>query len=217
MKSHFQKAFPASLPAFILAVFLGGCALETERAIDPRKVSLAGTKYEGPKETVSIDRFRCCATQTRPSAAGRLEEQARALLLAHLQQTGRFRILENREHPDQTTGGTSGPTYIICEDIIEFGRKETTDWELWGILSGGRRQIAHAKVNILILHKNTGRVVSSAQGEGQCKFHSRNYAAFSVGGTSGYDSVLSGKVMDLAIVEAVNRLSKDLESGLLNP
>jgi curli biogenesis system outer membrane secretion channel CsgG len=215
MSSPARKSCVSLFTALILAVFAGGCAIETEKAINPRKVALAGAKYQGPKHAIAIDRFRCCATQTRPSTTARLEEQARALLLSHIQQTGCFQVLENPTRASETAGGNSSPTYVVSGDIIYFGRRDATDWELWGFLSSGRQQIACAKVSLVITHKSSGRVISCVQGEGQCKFQSRNYASFSIGETSSYDAVLSGKVVDLAIVEAVNRLSEDLVSGAL--
>lgn len=37
------------------------------------------------------------------------------------------------------------------------------------------------------------------------------------GGTSGYDSTLNGKVLDLAIREAVNNLTQSIDSGAWKP
>ena len=37
------------------------------------------------------------------------------------------------------------------------------------------------------------------------------------GGTSGYDSTLNGKVLDLAVTDAVDRLVADLDAGLWSP
>lgn len=52
---------------------------------------------------------------------------------------------------------------------------------------------------------------SSVQGAGEYSLDSREVIGF--GGTSSYDSTLNGKVLDLAMREAVNRLVDGLQSG----
>ena len=38
-----------------------------------------------------------------------------------------------------------------------------------------------------------------------------------IGSTSGYDSTLNGKVLNLAITDAVNKMVRAIESGEWNP
>lgn len=103
--------------------------------------------------------------------------------------------------------------YLVSGEIVEFGRKETSDWMFWGILSAGKNQVAYAKVNLNVLNTSTHEVLHSVQGAGLFYFAQRDYVAASFSGTSNYDWVVSGKVLDLAIIEAVNRLSADLAGG----
>jgi len=49
------------------------------------------------------------------------------------------------------------------------------------------------------------------QGAGEYELSNREIIGF--GGTAGYDSTLNGKVLGLAIREAVNNLVNGLESG----
>jgi curli biogenesis system outer membrane secretion channel CsgG len=58
-------------------------------------------------------------------------------------------------------------------------------------------------------------VIFSVQGAGEYALSNREIIGF--GGTSGYDSTLNGKVLDLAIREAVNRLVDGLEQGAWKP
>ena len=61
----------------------------------------------------------------------------------------------------------------------------------------------------------TSEVVYSAQGAGEYSLSNREVVGF--GGTAGYDATLNGKVLDLAIREAVNNLVRGIESGAWNP
>jgi curli biogenesis system outer membrane secretion channel CsgG len=58
----------------------------------------------------------------------------------------------------------------------------------------------------------TSKVVYSAPGAGEYALSNTEIVGF--GGTAGYDSTLNGKVLDLAIREAVNRLVEAREQGL---
>jgi curli biogenesis system outer membrane secretion channel CsgG len=57
--------------------------------------------------------------------------------------------------------------------------------------------------------------VYSVQGAGEYALSNREVIGF--GGTAGYDSTLNGKVLDLAIREAVNRLTEAVDQGKWQP
>ena len=61
----------------------------------------------------------------------------------------------------------------------------------------------------------TSEVVFSVQGAGEYALSNREIAGF--GGSAGYDSTLNGKVLDLAIREAINRLVEGMEQGKWKP
>jgi len=71
--------------------------------------------------------------------------------------------------------------------------------------------VAYSKVTINVVDVRTSRVVFSAQGAGEYALSNREVIGF--GGTAGYDSTLNGKVLDLAIREAVDRLVEGAEQG----
>jgi len=104
-----------------------------------------------------------------------------------------------------------GGDVIITGDVTEFGRKETGDTQLFGILGRGKTQVAYSKVNLNVVNAQTTEVIFSAQGAGEYALSNREVVGF--GGTASYDSTLNGKVLDLAIREAVNRLVEGLEKG----
>ena len=65
-----------------------------------------------------------------------------------------------------------------------------------------------------IVNVQTSEVVFSAQGAGEYSLSNREVVGF--GSTASYDSTLNGKVLDLAIREAVDNLSKAVDSGVFN-
>jgi len=85
------------------------------------------------------------------------------------------------------------------------------DIQLFGILGSGKKQVAYSKVALNVVNVNTSEVVFTVQGAGEYALSDRELIGF--GGTAGYDSTLNGKVLDLALREAVNRLVEGLESG----
>ena len=86
---------------------------------------------------------------------------------------------------------------------------------MFGILGSGKKQTAYSKVNLNVVDVSSSEVVYSVQGAGEYALSDREVIGF--GGTSGYDSTLNGKVLDLAIREAVNRLVEGLEQGKWKP
>ncbi len=89
------------------------------------------------------------------------------------------------------------------------------DRQLFGILGRGKSQIAYAKVALNIVNISTSEVVYSTQGAGEYALSNREVIGF--GGTASYDSTLNGKVLDLAMREAVNKLVNAVDSGAWKP
>jgi curli biogenesis system outer membrane secretion channel CsgG len=153
----------------------------------------------------------------------RLGGQAKGILITHLQQTGRFTIVErdNLEEIGREAAIKGAPQqlkgadFAVTGDVAEFGRKEVGDVQLFGLLGSGKQQVAYSKVNLNVINVLTSEVVYAVQGAGEYTLSSREVLGF--GGTSAYDSTLNGKVLDLAIREAVNRLVEGVEQGKWTP
>jgi curli biogenesis system outer membrane secretion channel CsgG len=86
---------------------------------------------------------------------------------------------------------------------------------LFGILGRGKEQIAYAKVALNIVNIHTSEVTFSTQGAGEYSLSNREIIGF--GGTASYDSTLNGKVLDLAMREAVNNLTAAIDQGAWKP
>jgi curli biogenesis system outer membrane secretion channel CsgG len=107
-----------------------------------------------------------------------------------------------------------GADYLVTGDVTEFGRKEVGDRQLFGILGHGKEQIAYAKVTLNVVNTQTSEVVYSSQGAGEYSLSNREVVGF--GTTASYDFTLNGKVLDLAIREAVDNLAKAVDAGVFN-
>lgn len=211
---------------FIVGALLSGCAKESSRSLAVEKVATYNTNYSGPKSPISIGKFDNRSSYMNgifSDGVDRLGNQSKTILMTHLQQTGRFNVLDraNMQELKEEAGikGQSqqlkGATYVITGDVTEFGRKEVGDRQLFGILGRGKTQVAYAKVNLNVVNVQTSEVVFSSQGAGEYELSNREVIGF--GGTASYDSTLNGKVLDLAIREAVNNLVSGIESGAWQP
>jgi curli biogenesis system outer membrane secretion channel CsgG len=153
----------------------------------------------------------------------RLGSQAQTVLVTHLQQSRRFSVLDRTNMTEIKEEAAlqkkaqilKGAEYVVTGDVSEFGRKVVGDKQLFGILGRGTTQVSYAKVNLNIVNALTSEVVFSSQGAGEYSLSEREVIGF--GGTAGYDSTLNGKVLDLAIRDAVNNLVTGIDSGAWKP
>lgn len=212
--------------SLVTIALLSGCATESHRTVATHTVESYQTSYHGVKAPLAIGKFTNRSQYNQgifSDGVDRLGSQANTILQTHLQQTGRFTVLD-RANLDEIdfesklkgqTARLKGARYIVTGDITEFGRKTTGDRQLFGILGSGKTQTAYSKVNLNIVDTQTGEVVFAAQGAGEYSLSNREVMGF--GGTAGYDSTLNGKVLELAIRDAVNNLVKGIEQGQWNP
>lgn len=206
-------------------LFFTGCATETHRSVETPKVSTYGQHYSGEKKMVSIGRFNNQSTYNQgvfSDGEDRLGNQAQTILMTTMQQSGRFSVLDrtNMKAMKQESSiskkkqSLKGAKYIVTGDVTEFGRKTIGDHQLFGILGKGKTQVAYAKVSLNVVNVATSEVIYSSEGAGEYALSNREIIGF--GGTSGYDSTLNGKVLSLAIREAVEGLVTGLENKSWN-
>ncbi|MCZ2497834.1 curli production assembly protein CsgG [Xylophilus sp. Kf1] len=223
---HNIKRVRTLTPIILAAGLLAGCATETSRSLPVAQVATAAQAYTGQRAPIAVGKFDNRSSYLRGiffDGVDRLGGQAKTILVTHLQQTQRFDVLDrdNLQEIKQEAGfrGTvsqiAGADYVVTGDVTEFGRKEVGDQQLFGILGRGKEQTAYAKVNLNIVDIQTSRVVYSTQGAGEYSLSNREVVGF--GGTASYDSTLNGKVLDLAIREAVNKLVAAVDSGAWKP
>jgi curli biogenesis system outer membrane secretion channel CsgG len=214
------------ISSIFLLVILAGCATETSRRVDVSKPTSAATVYSGKRHPISVGKFDNRSQFMRgifSDGKDRLGSQAKTILITHLKLSNRFSVLDrdNMSELKQEAGLSKseqtlkGARYVITGDVTEFGRKQVGDRQLFGIMGRGKSQVAYAKVSLNVVEVKTAEVIYSAQGAGEYKLSNREVIGF--GGTASYDSTLNGKVLDLAIREAVDALVAGVEAGAWNP
>jgi curli biogenesis system outer membrane secretion channel CsgG len=208
---------------FAAVLALAGCAAtESSRSVQVEKVQAAAAPYAGVKVPMSVGKFDNRSNFMRgvfSDGVDRLGSQAKTTLMSHLQQSQRFAVLdrENMAEASQeaklsgATQATRGAAFVVTGDISEFGRKEVGDQQLFGLLGRGKSQVAYAKVTLNVVNIVTSEVVFSARGAGEYELSNREVLGF--GSTASYDATLNGKVLDLAMREAVNNLVAAKDAG----
>lgn len=205
----------------VAALFNAGCATESSRAIQAPKVEAAVQPYQGPRALLVVGKMENRSSFMRgifSDGVDRLGGQAKTILISHLQQTQRFNVMDrdNLAEAKQeaqfkaSAQSIKGADYIVTGDVSEFGRKEVGDQQFFGILGRGKEQIAYAKVTLNVVNVATSEVVHSTQGAGEYSLSNREVIGF--GGTASYDATLNGKVLDLAVREAVSNLVKGFDA-----
>ena len=220
-----KPAIRATALLLVLAVF-AGCATESHRSVEATKPVSAATVYSGLKSALIVGKFDNRSSYLRgmfSDGVDRLGGQAKTILMGHLQETGRFDVLD-RDNLEELAReaklkgeaqALQGADVALTGDVTEFGRKETGDQQLFGILGSSKTQVAYSKVTINVVDVHTAKVLYSVQGAGEYALNSREVVGF--GGSAGYDSTLNGKVLDLAVREAIDRLVEGLETGKWRP
>ena len=212
--------------AFAVSTALAGCSTEAHRTLEPQTVASHGTAYSGPVHTLVLGKFQNRSTYMQgifSEGPDQLGNQAKTILKTHLQQSGRFSVVDRENMAEiaeeakirGTQQALRGAEVAVTGDVTEFGRKTVGDVQLFGILGSGKKQIAYAKVALNIVDVRTSEIVYSSQGAGEYELSSREVVGF--GAAAGYDATLNGKVLNLAITEAVNALVAGLERGDWSP
>lgn len=212
------------IAATAVAIGLTGCTTESSHTLDVPVVSSAQKAYAGKPVAIAVGKFDNRSSYMRgifSDGIDRLGGQAKTILVTRLQQSRRFNVLdrENLDEIKQEAGfmkkaqAVKGANYVVTGDVTEFGRKDVGDQQLFGLLGQGKTQVAYAKVNLNIVDTTTSEVIASSQGAGEYSLSNREIIGF--GGTASYDSTLNGKVLDLAIQEAVNHLVEQVDAGTL--
>jgi curli biogenesis system outer membrane secretion channel CsgG len=210
------------LASVVAVAALAGCATESHQAIQVEKVASAARPYTGPRTLVAVGKFDNRSSFMRgvfSDGVDRLGSQAKTILISHLQQTNRFNVLDrdNMQELQQEAAykkqgqNIKGADFVVTGDVTEFGRKEVGDHQLFGLAGRGKTQVAYAKVTLNVVNIATSEVVYSTAGAGEYSLSNREVLGF--GGTASYDATLNGKVLDLAMREAVEKLVGGMEAG----
>jgi curli biogenesis system outer membrane secretion channel CsgG len=226
-----MSRFPVSMAVMaVMAVIAaaGGCKgpAESRRAIEPQAVTLKNTPYFGQRYRVALGKFENRTpylTGIFSDGQDKLGIQAKTNLAAHVTMSNRFVMvdrvnLEELATEAQIAGqaqSLTGAQVVLTGAVTEFGRRETGTAGLGGILQRSRTQVAYAKVTVNAVDVRTGQILYSVQGAGEYDLTNEHVLGF--GSEAGYDSTLTDKVLNLAMIEVVNRLVEGLEGQSWKP
>lgn len=208
-----------------LSTLISGCATETHNTVAVTPVEANKTVYTGPKSTLVLGEFNNRSNYMQglfSSNIDKLGNQGKTILKTHLKQTNRFKVVDRENLAKMKKEAEllgikqeiKGARYVISGGVTEFGRKVIGDKQLFGILGAGKSQIAYAKVSLNIIDVLTSEIIYSTQGAGEFQLSERQVIGF--GSKAGYDATLNGKVLDFAIKESINNITRDLDNGALN-
>jgi len=209
-----------------LLIMCYGCATESHQVVETQTVASYNASYSGPKHPLVVGKFANRSTYMNgifSDGTDRLGSQAKTILKTHLTQTNRFTLMD-RENMDEIaqeariTGNEqdlTGAELVLTGEVTEFGRKVTGDRALFGIFGQGKKQTAYAKVSLNMVDVKTSQIIYAVQGAGEYNLSNREVLGF--GGTAGYDATLTGKVLNFAIIDVVNKLVAGLENGEWSP
>lgn len=225
-KVVFKKNSSACVCIAAFIATISGCATEDSRTLVPQQTAAATRPYTGVRQAISVGKFDNRSSFMRgvfTDGVDRLGSQAKTILVSHLQQTNRFSVLDRENMSEirqeaeiaKKQQALKGARYVVTGDVTEFGRKEVGDHQFFGILGRGKQQIAYAKVTLNVVDVQTSEVIYSSAGAGEYSLSNREVIGF--GGTASYDSTLNGKVLDLAIRQAVDGLVNGIEAGAWRP
>lgn len=220
-----RRLCPSILPFRLISVALVGMlaacsAHETHRTIEPDEIRPTNAETSAHPVTVAVGDFVNRSTYMNglfSDGTDRLGKQAEQILITHLSDSRAFTVVDRRnlealEREARFNGkktAIEGAQALITGAVTEFGRKETGTKSLGGLIHRTKTQSLYAKVSLSVVDGTTSKVMSTYQGAGEYDVTNKEVLGF--GGTAGYDSTLADKVLNLAIMEAVQRMVEGRE------
>ncbi|MEE9355434.1 MAG: CsgG/HfaB family protein [Methylococcaceae bacterium] len=211
-----------TLVTLVIAMIISSCASESHRAIESETLARPdiSPQYASNKPILVVGKFQNRSTYMKglfSDGGDQLGGQSKTILKTHLQQSNRFSLVDRENMSEiaqeaqirKRAQNLTGASLVITGDVTEFGRRVTGDKQLFGILGHGKQQMAYSKVMLNVVNVDTSEIIYSAQGAGEYAMKNREVIGF--GSSAGYDATLNGKVLNLAIMEAVKKLIVGLD------
>lgn len=138
-------------------------------------------------------------------------KQALDILSAKLGASGKFillerndlqQLLEEANRNGQSAQQAIGADYMIIGSITEFGRKNTSQSQ---VFTTSKTQTVEAAVSIRLVDVATGQIIYSDQGKGSAEITTKS-TFVGTGGHAGYDATLSDKAISAALSQLVENI-----------
>lgn len=215
----------AACVAALAAACVAGCASDASQSLEAPPAMIANTPYAGRQVDVRVGRFDDRSSRLRGLFAGGADERpgsdARTTLVAALRKSGRFNVLDRDDraelHPDAgvpirkraVARVANSARYVVTGEVTELGRRDAGDGQPSGSPARGSAWAAYARVTLSVVDPTTSEVVLLSEGEGEYRPSNRDATGL---GDAARDAMLNGKALDLAILQAVDRLAAQVES-----
>jgi curli biogenesis system outer membrane secretion channel CsgG len=139
-----------------------------------------------------------------------IEKQAIDILSTKLASSNKFILLERQDWDkileEMKISGNSdyqkvGADYLIVGSVTEFGRKNSTDVN---VFSRSKTQVVQAGVNIRLVDVSTGQIIYSEEAKGEAE--TTGTTVMGLGERADYDATLSDKAISAAISKLVENV-----------
>jgi curli biogenesis system outer membrane secretion channel CsgG len=103
MREPNPRSLSRLLCPLLLLSFVAGCVTESHQALQVEHTASSAVPYRGVRSSIAVGKFDNRSTYLRglfSDGVDRLGGQAQTILIGHLQETGRFNVLE-RENMDE--------------------------------------------------------------------------------------------------------------------
>lgn len=221
-------------PLFVALVFslLSGCAIqappvaqkEAPQSITEQKAAQQAVVAQAPiaptlKRKIALGRItnetNYGQSLLRDNHDDPLGKQVTDLLSKALTESGAYLVferpditrLQSESQLTNTKLNLVGVDALIIGSLTEFGRKTLGES---GFVSGSKRQVAFAKVDVRVVDVNTGHVFFATSGAGEAS--TETASTFGFGSQAGYDGTLNDTAIRQAVSAAVSRLALEMSS-----
>jgi curli biogenesis system outer membrane secretion channel CsgG len=221
-------------PIFVALVFalLSGCAIQTPpvaqkeapQSIAEQKAAQRAAESQAPvvptlKRKIALGRItnetNYGQSLLRDNHDDPLGKQVTDLMSKALTESGAYLVferpditrLQSESQLTNTKLNLVGVDALIIGSLTEFGRKTLGES---GFVSGSKRQVAFAKVDVRVVDVNTGHVFFATSGAGEAS--TETASTFGFGSQAGYDGTLNDAAIRQAVSSAVNRLTVEMSA-----
>lgn len=228
--NHLFSRFNQTLVTSLMFGLLSGCAVQTPPVA--QKEAPQSESEQKTAQQAALSQTPAVPTLKRKIALGRmtnethygqsllrdshddpLGKQVTDLMSKALTESGAYLVFERPDitrllSESQLTNkklDLVGVDALIIGSLTEFGRKVVGET---GFVSGSKRQVAFAKVDVRVVDVNTGHVLFATSGAGEAS--TETASTFGFGSQAGYDGTLNDTAIRQAVSSVVSRLAFEL-------
>ncbi|MCI6199498.1 MAG: hypothetical protein SOW06_08210 [Succinivibrionaceae bacterium] len=202
-----MKVFQTIAAAAIAAAFAAGCSSESWTAIAEQPVQAERLQTVRGRLPVRISGV------TNDLRANGLFGKTTDTISSETDGILRKRISGNRSFIlHQKADRSSGKVYAISANISRFGRRSDNEGAgLPAVYQNSMEQTAYASITLKIVDPETNKIVRSASGKSEYFISSPELMR--AGSSPEADQAIDIRVIDMALTDALSRLSDSLDIG----